>query len=77
MDQQSPKQEAKLKKMEILSVISFTKDTLRTLSNYEERLKNQLDVNQFNSIFFSKGEYKLLNKNFNLCLHQKYIIKTN
>ena len=54
MDQQSPKQEAKLKKMEILSAISFTKGTLRTLSNYEERLKNQLDVNQFNRIFFLK-----------------------
>ena len=32
-------------KTEILSVISFIEDTVRTLPNYRERLKNQLDVN--------------------------------
>ena len=33
------------KKTKMLSVISFIEGTMRTLSNYGERLKNQLDIN--------------------------------
>ena len=44
-DQRPPKQEAKQKKTEILSVISFIEGIMRTLSNYGKRLKNQLDIN--------------------------------
>ena len=54
-----------IKKIEILSVISFTEDTL---SNYGKRLKKQLDPEgnvNLTAFSFSKGEYKLLNKNFN------------
>ena len=34
-----------IEKIEILSVISFIEDTMKTLPNYRERLKKQLDVN--------------------------------
>ena len=34
-----------IEKTEMLSVISFIEDTMRTLPNYGEKLKNQLDIN--------------------------------
>ena len=39
------KTEGQIEKTKILSVISFIEDTMKTLSNYGERLKNQLDIN--------------------------------
>ena len=60
-----------IEKIEILNVISFIEDTMRTLSNYGERLKNQLDINliqkeiYLTACSFLKKEYILLNKNLN------------
>ena len=59
-----------MEKIEILSKASFIKDTMRTLSNYGERLQNELGINSHGNVanlsfFCTKGKYKLPNKNLN------------
>ena len=62
-------------KVELLSVVTFIKETMKTLATFEKLIRHQSDpdgnIINLTKHSFTKAEYKLLNKNLNFIPNPK------